>query len=85
MSELHLLVSSLNNNLEHNWLLVWVLVCQGQGTSSSVTLRMKSQHEGALTPQLHRLEKPAGSKYNSTSVLSTRFLTSVTLYAMELD
>ena len=39
-------------------------------TSSNVTLRMKSQHEGALTPQLHHLEKAAGSKYNSTSGLS---------------
>ena len=31
------------------------------GTSSNVTLRMKSQHEGALTPRLHPLEKAAGS------------------------
>jgi len=37
------------------------------GTSSNVTLRMKSEHERALTPQLHRMEKSAGSKYNSTS------------------
>lgn len=29
MSELLVLVSSLNNHLEHNWLLVWVLVCLG--------------------------------------------------------
>ena len=36
----------------------------------NVTLWMKSQHEGAPTPQLHRLEKPAGSQYNSTSGLS---------------
>ena len=35
-----------------------------------VTLRMKSQHEGALTPQLHRLKKAADSKYYSTSGLS---------------
>ena len=42
------------------------------GTSSNVTLRMKSQHEGALTPQLHHLEKAPGSKSNSTSGLSTR-------------
>ena len=40
------------------------------GTSSNVTLRMKSQHEGALTPQLHPPEKVAGSKYNSTSGLT---------------
>ena len=39
-------------------------------TSSNVTLRMKSQHEGALTPQLHCPETTAGSKYNSTSGLS---------------
>ena len=39
-------------------------------TSSNVTLWMKSQHEGALTPQLHHPEKPAGSKYNATSGLS---------------
>ena len=39
-------------------------------TSLNVTLWMKSQHEGAPTPQLHRLEKPAGSQYNSTSGLS---------------
>ena len=39
-------------------------------TSSNVTLWMKSPHEGALTPQLHRPEKPAGSKYNATSGLS---------------
>ena len=43
---------------------------QSPQISSNVTLWMKSRHEGALTPQLHRLEKPAGSKYNSTSVLS---------------
>ena len=43
---------------------------QCPGTSSNVTLRMKSQHEGPLTPQLHRPEKVAGSKYNSTSGLS---------------
>ena len=29
---------------------------QCPGTSSNVTLRMKSQHKGALTPQLHRPE-----------------------------
>ena len=32
------------------------------GTSSNVTLRMKSQHEGELTPQLLRPEKATGSK-----------------------
>ena len=42
------------------------------GTYSNVTLRMKSQHEGALTPKLHRPKKAAGSKYNSTSGLSPR-------------
>ena len=41
-------------------------------TSSNVTLWMKSEHEGALTPQLHRLEKPPGSKHISTSGLSPR-------------
>ena len=40
------------------------------GTYSNVTLRMKSQNEGALIPQLHHPEKSAGSKYNSTSGLS---------------
>ena len=40
------------------------------GTSSNVTTRMKSQHKGALTPWLHPLEKAAGSKYNSTGVLT---------------
>ena len=30
-------------------------------TTSNVTLRMKSQHEGALTPQLHHPEKATGS------------------------
>ena len=40
--------------------------------SSNVTLWMKSQQEGALTPQLHHPEKPADSKYNSTSCLSPR-------------
>ena len=40
------------------------------GASLNVTLRMKSQHEGALTPQLNRQEKAAGSKYNSTSGLT---------------
>ena len=40
------------------------------GTSSNVTLRMKSQQEGALTPQFHYPEKAAGSKYNSSSGLS---------------
>ena len=39
-------------------------------TSSNVTLWMKSQHEGALTPQLHHPEKSTGSKYNLTSGLS---------------
>ena len=42
------------------------------GTSLNVTLRMKSQHEGALTLQLHCPETAAGSKYNSTSGLSPR-------------
>ena len=42
------------------------------GTSSNVTLWMKSQYEGALTPLLHHLEKAADSKYNSTSALSLR-------------
>ena len=42
------------------------------GTSSNVTLRMKSQQEEALTPQLHHLENTAGSKYNWTSGLSPR-------------
>ena len=42
------------------------------GTSSNVTLRMKSQHEGALTPLLHHLEKAASYKYNLTSGLSPR-------------
>ena len=42
------------------------------GTSSNVTLKMKSQHEVALTPELHHPEKAAGSKYNSTSGLSPR-------------
>ena len=40
------------------------------GNFSNVTLRMKSQHEGALTPQMHNLEKAMDSKYNSTSALS---------------
>ena len=31
---------------------------------------MKSQHEGAQTPQLHHPETAAGSKYNTTSGLS---------------
>ena len=31
--------------------------------------RMKSQHEGTLTPQFHPQEKVAGSKYSSTSGL----------------
>ena len=31
---------------------------------------MKSQHEGALTPKLHRPEKDVGSKYISTSDIS---------------
>ena len=39
------------------------------GTSSNVTARMKSQHEGAPTPWLHPLEKAEVSKYNSTGVL----------------
>ena len=33
------------------------------GTSTNVTLWMKSQHEGALTPLLHRPEKATGSKF----------------------
>ena len=41
-------------------------------TSLNVTSRMKSLHEGALTPRLHLLEKASGSKYNSTSGLSPR-------------
>ena len=41
-------------------------------TSLNVTSRMKSLHEGALTPLLHLLEKASGSKYNSTSGLSPR-------------
>ena len=44
--------------------------CLCLGTSSNVTLRMKSQHEGTLTPQLHHSEKATGFKYNSTSGLS---------------
>ena len=40
------------------------------GTIENVNLRMKSQQEGALTPQLHHPEKATGSKYNSTSGLS---------------
>ena len=40
------------------------------GTSSNVTTRMKSQHEGAVTPRLHPPEKAAGSKYKSTSGLT---------------
>ena len=43
---------------------------QCSGSYLNVTLRKKSQHEGALTPWLHRLEKVTGSKYNSTSGLS---------------
>ena len=31
---------------------------------------MKSEHERALTAQLHPLEKAAGSKYNLTSGLT---------------
>ena len=42
------------------------------GTSSNVTLRMKLQQEGALTPQIYRPEKAVGSKYNSTSGQSPR-------------
>ena len=42
------------------------------GTSLNVTLRMKSPDEGALTPQLHRLQKATGSKNNLTSGLSPR-------------
>ena len=45
---------------------------QCPGTSSNVTVRMKSQQEVALTPQLHRLERASGSKYNLTSGLSPR-------------
>ena len=41
-------------------------------TSLNVTLRMKSQYKGALTPQLHRPETATGSKYNLTSGLSPR-------------
>ena len=41
-------------------------------TSLNVTLWMKSQHEEALTPQLHSPDKFAGSKYNSTSGPSPR-------------
>ena len=40
------------------------------GTSSKVTLRMKSQQEGELTSQSLHPEKAAGSKYNSTSGLT---------------
>ena len=40
------------------------------GTSSNVTLRMKSELEGALTPQVHPLEKKAGSKSNLIRGLS---------------
>ena len=39
---------------------------QCPGISLNVTRRLKSQHEGALTPRLHSLEKAAGSKYNLT-------------------
>ena len=42
------------------------------GTSSNVILRMMSQHERVLPPQLHHLETAAGSKYHSTSDLSPR-------------
>ena len=42
------------------------------GTSLNVTLRMKLQHEGTLTPQLHRPVTVADSKYNWTSGLSPR-------------
>ena len=45
---------------------------QCSGSYLNVTLRKKSQHEGALTPWLHRPEKPTGSKYNSTSGMSPR-------------
>ena len=41
------------------------------GTYLNVTPRMKSKHEGALTPWLHPLKKAAGSKYNLTSGLTT--------------
>ena len=40
------------------------------GSSLIVTTRMKSQHEGALTPRLHPLEKGVGSKCKLTSVLT---------------
>ena len=40
------------------------------GISSNITLRMKSQHQGALTAQLHGPEKAEGSKYNLTNGLS---------------
>ena len=43
---------------------------QCSGTSLNVTLRMKSQHEGALIAWLHPPEKATGSKYNSTSGLT---------------
>ena len=35
-------------------------------TSLKATLWMKAQHEGALTPLVHRLEKPAGSTHSLT-------------------
>ena len=40
------------------------------GTSSNVTLRIKSHHEGELTTQLHHPKTGAGFKYNTTSGLS---------------
>ena len=41
------------------------------GTYLNVTPRMKSKHEGALTPWVHPLENAAVSKYNLTSGLTT--------------
>ena len=40
------------------------------GTSLNATLRMKSQHEGVLTPRLQLPEKDSGAKYNLTSGLT---------------
>ena len=42
------------------------------GTSSNVTLKIKSHHEGELTTQLHHPKTGAGFKYNTTSGLSPR-------------
>ena len=39
-------------------------------TSSNVTSRIKSQHEGALSAWLYPPEKAAGAKSNSTSGLT---------------